>query len=201
MQLQRRIALLTAAFMACLMPSAGRAEDRTPPTRDIETTFIWTQSEAEVKCPAAAAEANGRWTGKWRMSVPGQTTFCEIVELPARAAPPPPRAPARFTRQLEVGPIWNQADAETKCRRAADASNGRWTGQWRTTTPGVMSVCDIAYEPTRRVRDVEAGPIWSEADAAVKCPVAAYAVRGVWTGQWRTVVPAEMSVCLIADPD
>jgi hypothetical protein len=61
-----------------------------------------------------------------------------------------------------------------------------------------MSVCEISYE-SERVRDVEAGPIWSEDDARVKCPVAAYAVRGVWTGEWRTIRRGEMSVCSIAD--
>ena len=187
-----------ALVWVCLTPSIGRAEERPNVPRNIETSFIWSQSEAEMKCPLAAAQAHGRWTGQWRISAPGQTSFCEIVDLPATPLSTPAR---RAMRQVEVGPIWNQEDAEAKCRRAADSSDGRWTGQWRTTTPGEMSVCEIAYEPVRaphrEVREVEAGPIWSDGDAATKCPVVAYAVHGVWTGQWRTVTQGEMSVCEI----
>lgn len=193
--------ILSLVAIAALGLTALRAhaDPASPVPRNIETSFIWTQSEAEVKCPAAAAEAHGRWTGQWRIATPGQTSYCEIVDLP-----PPPRyarqAP-REPRDLEVGPIWNQADAETKCRRAAEDARGQWTGQWRTTRAGQMSVCQIAFEPVRRTRDVEAGPIWNDADAGAKCPIAAFAVRGVWTGQWRTVTPGEMSVCAIADRD
>lgn len=44
---------------------------------------------------------------------------------------------------------------------------------------------------------VNAGPIWNRSDAAMKCPVAAYAVGGRWTGEWRTTRPGQMSVCEI----
>jgi hypothetical protein len=43
--------------------------------------------------------------------------------------------------------------------------------------------------------DVNAGPIWSNDDAKVKCPVAAAAANGVWNGQWTTTVFGKMSVC------
>ena len=52
--------------------------------------------------------------------------------------------------------------------------------------------------PPLRVRLVNAGPIWSQQDAAIKCPVVAYAVNGRWTGQWRTTQQGQMSVCEIA---
>ena len=48
---------------------------------------------------------------------------------------------------LEAGPIWNQAHAESRCPEVVEEWNGenggeaRWTGQWRTTIPGEMSVC------------------------------------------------------------
>lgn len=51
--------------------------------------------------------------------------------------------------------------------------------------------------PRRETRWINAGPIWSRDDAAVKCPVAAYAVDGRWTGEWRTTVQGRMSVCQI----
>jgi ribosome modulation factor len=175
---------LISIVVASLSPQAASAQ--VTATRTIETPFIWTQTEAEEKCPAAASAAHGQWTGQWRIGVPGKTTLCEITD-----------APASRTRDVEAGPIWNQADAEQKCQGVAARAHGRWTGQWRTTDVGRMSVCQIADEP--RGRDVEAGPIWDQADAQAKCPIAAYAVRGRWTGQWRTTVQGQMSVCEIVD--
>ena len=46
-------------------------------------------------------------------------------------------------------------------------------------------------------RWVNAGPIWNQQDAAMKCPVAAYAVEGRWTGEWKTTRQGQMSVCQI----
>lgn len=46
---------------------------------------------------------------------------------------------------VEVGPIWNQSDAEGKCRRKARELGAEWTGQWRTTVQGRMSVCEIRF--------------------------------------------------------
>lgn len=176
-----------------LLPSVAAAQIRGE-TRQIETSFIWSQTEAETKCREVADEARGRWTGQWRISEPGRTSICEVADIlpPRERSAPEPRR-----RDVEAGPIWNQADAEVKCPRIAAEARGRWTGQWRTTEVGRMSVCQIAEE--RRGRDVDAGPIWSQADAELKCPVAAYAVRGSWTGQWRTTVQGKMSVCEIVD--
>lgn len=48
----------------------------------------------------------------------------------------------------EVGPIWNQENAAERCPEVArewSEKNDReasWTGHWRTTVPGTMSVCD-----------------------------------------------------------
>ncbi|RYY25898.1 MAG: hypothetical protein EOP62_12325 [Sphingomonadales bacterium] len=49
------------------------------------------------------------------------------------------------TRSIEVGPIWNQRDAETKCANKAREMRGEWTGQWSTTVQGRMSVCEIRF--------------------------------------------------------
>jgi hypothetical protein len=59
------------------------------------------------------------------------------------SAPPPP--PPQRTRLVNAGPIWNQQDAQNKCPVVAFAVDGRWTGAWRTTQEGRMSVCEIAY--------------------------------------------------------
>jgi Mannan-binding protein len=101
------------------------------------------------------------------------------------------------TVNVEAGPIWNQSDAERKCPQVAKTNGGVWTGQWHTTVPGRMSVCELRLPSSngRNVREVEAGPIWSQMDAERKCPALAKANGGVWTGQWRTTVPGQMSVC------
>ncbi|WP_066797168.1 mannan-binding lectin [Sphingomonas soli] len=108
-------------------------------------------------------------------------------------------------REIEVGPIWNQRDAETKCANKARELRGTWNGQWRTTVQGRMSVCSI---DTGRggpgggwdrgsTRNVEVGPIWNQADAENKCRNKARELRGEWTGQWSTTQPGRMSVCEI----
>lgn len=40
---------------------------------------------------------------------------------------------------VEAGPIWDQAHAQRRCPEVCRTR--RWTGQWRTTRPGQMSVC------------------------------------------------------------
>lgn len=101
---------------------------------------------------------------------------------------------------IQAGPIWNQADAELKCPVAAHAVRGRWNGQWVTTVPNEMSVCGVigaSRQDGNGQANIEAGPIWSQDDALVKCPVVAAATGGAWTGQWRTTVWGKMSVCEI----
>ena len=43
------------------------------------------------------------------------------------------------------------------------------------------------------LREVEAGPIWNNADATQKCP--AVCAPQAWTGAWRTTITGQMSVC------
>jgi len=43
--------------------------------------------------------------------------------------------------------------------------------------------------------DAKAGPIWSNSDAPGKCPSTCTAYSATWNGQWKTTVPAQMSVC------
>lgn len=47
-------------------------------------------------------------------------------------------------------------------------------------------------------QDVNAGPIWSNADAQQKCPKVCLN-NGGWNGQWTTTVPGSMSVCGCCD--
>jgi hypothetical protein len=49
-------------------------------------------------------------------------------------------------RDIEVGPIWNQSDAERKCRDKARDMRAEWTGNWRTTVQGRQSTCSIRFQ-------------------------------------------------------
>jgi hypothetical protein len=120
----------------------------------------------------------------------GAVLLCLVLPFAARAQ--------TRTISVEAGPIWNQADAQRKCPQVAKANGGTWNGQWRTTVPGRMSVCELGLPPSRGryvVEVIEAGPIWSQSDAEKKCPEVAKANGGTWNGQWRTTVPGKMSVC------
>ncbi|MFT3776115.1 MAG: mannan-binding lectin [Minicystis sp.] len=87
---------------------------------------------------------------------------------------------------VNAGPIWSNADAQTKCPVVCRGL--QWNGQWTTTVPGQMSVCG-----TVQGVDVPVGPIWNNDDAREKCP--SQIGRVTWSGQWTTTVWGKMSVC------
>jgi hypothetical protein len=171
-------------------------------------------SKGDSKCPAGSilatpqeAKANTKQAcavlGTWHIarlagngSMDGSGYGCKIRDTDSRTlgdslcvvVPP-------IKKAIEAGPIWNQADANNKCPKTASKNNGTWTGQWWTTVPNKMSVCEIAVAPPKKA--IEAGPIWNQADANNKCPKIASKNNGTWTGQWWTTVPGKMSVCEI----
>jgi ribosome modulation factor len=98
-------------------------------------------------------------------------------------------------REIKAGPIWSNADAQTKCPAAAAAVNREWSGEWRTTIQGRESVCSVYDQEF--TQSVNAGAIWSNADAQTKCPAAAAAVNREWNGEWRTTVQGRESVCFL----
>jgi hypothetical protein len=57
---------------------------------------------------------------------------------------------------------------------------------------GLTMVSTAAVADTK---DVEAGPIWNQSDAEVKCPATCSPGNVKWNGQWKTTVPGSMSVC------
>jgi Beta/Gamma crystallin/Mannan-binding protein len=60
----------------------------------------------------------------------------------------------------------------------------------------------LSFATPATAKEVEAGPIWNNHDAKVKCPAAAAAVNRKWSGQWRTTVYGKASVCgLVAIAD
>lgn len=58
---------------------------------------------------------------------------------------------------IEAGPIWNNEHATERCPEAVrewiagngDEGDPRWTGHWKTTVPGEMSVCNVVKGPAR----------------------------------------------------
>jgi hypothetical protein len=121
--------------------------------RDVEVGPIWNQRDAEQKCRAKAAELRVEWTGQWHTTVVGRQSVCQMRRGGGGGYGNGGNNNGGYgngggrgvTRELEVGPIWNQRDAEAKCRTKANEVRGDWTGQWRTTVQGRMSVCEIRF--------------------------------------------------------
>jgi hypothetical protein len=44
-------------------------------------------------------------------------------------------------QDINAGPIWSNTDAQGKCPNVCADVARTWNGQWKTTQPGVMSVC------------------------------------------------------------
>ena len=64
-------------------------------------------------------------------------------EAPPEVTPPaPPASPAVTT--VEAGPLWNHDYALQTCPGLCADRGARWTGEWWTTVPNVMSVCQCA---------------------------------------------------------
>ncbi|MDQ0504551.1 mannan-binding lectin [Xanthobacter agilis] len=98
---------------------------------------------------------------------------------------------------VSAGPIWNNADAEGKCQRACGANI--WDGNWKTVVPGQEAMCRCQPAAMRgeshgRAVEIEAGPIWNDADAAGKCARVCGGMNW-WNGQWRTTISGRQSVC------
>lgn len=103
-------------------------------------------------------------------------------------------AMAASTCNVNAGPIWNQNDANQKCPTTCNAGYGPWNGQWWTTVPNQMSVCQCGANE----QAFNAGPIWNQQDANKKCPAVCTQQKGTWSGQWWTTEPGKMSVCQCA---
>ncbi len=54
---------------------------------------------------------------------------------------PPKRHHSGRIVDIQAGPIWNQRNAQQICPMTCQNNQGTWTGQWQTTVPSQMSVC------------------------------------------------------------
>lgn len=181
---------------------------------------IWSAEHANERCPEIAKQNNGTWTSKW--STKGNVSSCQIKVLIKPAVKPvPPRAvkqskpkKSRNVREVSAGKIWDQAQANRKCPRIAEQTNGQWTSKWRKTNSNNEAVCEIRFEPlahakkppavmtptapapSGNTREVPAGPIWDQAQANKKCPLIAAQSGSRWTNKWRKLnYSTHQSVC------
>ena len=99
--------------------------------RNVEAGPIWNQQDAEMKCPKTCSGVDGVWSGQWMTTKPGEMSVCGCCG----------NCCERDAGDVEAGPIWDQKDAEKKCPEVCGSEDATWTGQWRTTEPGEMSVC------------------------------------------------------------
>ncbi|WP_071925393.1 mannan-binding protein [Picosynechococcus sp. PCC 7117] len=64
------------------------------------------------------------------------------------------------------------------------------------TTSTISLLFSLSLPATANTtRAVEAGPIWNQSDANIKCPRLAQEEGGTWTGHWWTTISGVMSVC------
>jgi rubredoxin len=135
--LSRAVAMTAViALFMIVLSSVGSIAVASPVVVSIEAGPIWSQYDAQTKCPKVAATNGGTWNGQWRTTVMGRMSVCEVVIS---------RPHHTTVEWIEAGPIWNQMDAESKCPKVAAAKGGTWNGQWRTTVMGQMSVCEVRF--------------------------------------------------------
>lgn len=88
--------------------------------------FIANQQQAAQVCAATAAKHSAKWTGQWRVTVPGRMAVCAL---------------SFGVREIDVGFIRNQGEANLRCKAAALREDSVWTGKWRTQ--GNTSFCQL----------------------------------------------------------
>ena len=188
---------------------------------NVKAGRIWSEEHAEQRCTKLAKENHGQWTGK--RSVKGNVSSCQIK---IAIKPKPPKAikkhKQRNVREVSAGSIWDQAQANRKCPRIAEQTNGVWTQKWRKTGSNNEAVCEVEFQPlahgkkppvavraiaptppaapapSGNTREVAAGPIWDQAQASKKCPLIAAQSNSRWTGTWRKLdYTTHQSVCQI----
>jgi hypothetical protein len=100
--------------------------------------------------------------------------------------------------RMDQGSLVNVGNG--RCLEASGAAADRnpgiaqtWECNGNANQRWVIQERPIATAPALSPRDVEAGPLFSNQDAARRCPEVCGAGR--WTGAWKTTVLGRMSVC------
>jgi len=70
--------LIQSSFCALLIVSVLFGWASNALALDVKAGPIWNNDDAKVKCPIAAAAANGVWNGQWTTTVPGTMSVCGV---------------------------------------------------------------------------------------------------------------------------
>ncbi len=76
--------------------------------------------------------------------------------------------------------------------------HGKANQQWQLANWAPPQAPRVQTQVVVASTDVDAGPIWNQEDAQRKCPQVCQ--PGSWTGQWRTLVAGQRSVCGCVPP-
>ena len=177
--------------------------------QNVEVGPIWNQRHAEEKAAEYIRNHPGyQWTGHWNTTRPG---VMSTIQIRRRNTQHPV---VRTLENVEVGPIWNQQHAKQKAAEyIRNFPEFQWTGQWKTTRPGRMSVIQVQRRapplpvPQTNIQqspsdlsasvshDVEVGPITGQRHAEeIAARYVANHPGTEWTGHWKTTIPGTMSV-------
>lgn len=109
-------------------------------TVDIPVGPIWSNEDAQTKCPIACAAHMGEWNGQWKTVIASEMSVCGCTYTV------PTEGSSEFTIDVPAGPIWNNDDAKEKCPIVCASYGGEWNGQWKTVVPSKMSVCGCTFK-------------------------------------------------------
>jgi Mannan-binding protein len=185
-------AMLSLTAAARKPPAPAAPKPPAAKVTDVEAGPLFDDAEAKARCPTVC-KAPLTWNGTWRTTKPTVMSVCGCAE------PPPPPPPPQV-REIEAGPLFNDGAAKATCPQLCKAP-ARWTGAWRTTKPGIMSVCSCEDPPPPppAIWTVATGPIRSSADAKKKC-VRACKAPLTWNGEWRSTKPGKAASCDCTEP-
>lgn len=179
----------------------------------VDAGRLWSEAHAKQKCPQLAKKEGGRWNGKWSDKTDSRPSYCQVEILVKPVIP----KPTHKYMDVKAGTIWSPEHAKVHCRNIAKKQNGEWTGKFlgkrgestcQIKVPVAAPVIKAPVPPkpvsappkphSRNIREVSAGPIWDQRQAAFKCPLIAKQTNGEWTGIWRkTDNNTHQSVCEI----
>jgi hypothetical protein len=108
-------------------------------TVDIPVGPIFSNDDAQQKCPIACAAHLGTWNGQWTTVIEGQMSVCGCTYQVPRGGS------SQFTIDIIAGPIFSNDDAKVKAPIACASYGGTWNGQWTTVVEGKMSVCGCTF--------------------------------------------------------
>lgn len=189
--------LFGAMFFATMMmiPFAAQA-------KDYPAGPIWNNADAQKKCPVVCARHKATWNGQWRTTVINKMSVCGcVVKKPCGPYQCWWMNPRIGNKWVTTASALGRAYSFQQCYNANSCGcGGKRSGggcyKWARCVDGKgKDFCKHGPVAAPKCHDVNAGPIWNNADAQKKCPAVCARQRTRWNGQWRTTVTNRMSVC------